>query len=137
MDREPMNNFDKKIVVIASLLGAITIAIGAFGAHGLKKLVAASNITSFETGVRYQMYHVLALLMVGWIAQIPHATKKWTVRFFLLGILCFSGSIYVLALKDYLPISVGFLGPVTPLGGLLFILGWLRLGYGMYRKDRV
>lgn len=126
-----MEKFDKKIVVTASVLAAITIGIGAFGAHGLKELVDAEALSSFETGVRYQMYHVLALLIVGFATVIPAATKKWVFRFFCFGILLFSGSIYLLALKSVLPFSVSFLGPVTPIGGLLFMMGWLRMAYGL------
>lgn len=126
-----MGNFDKKIVVTASLLAAVTIAIGAFGAHGLKELVDIQALSSFETGVRYQMYHVLALLAVGFATGIPSKTRKWVFWLFLLGILFFSGSIYLLALKSVIPFSVSFLGPVTPIGGMLFIVGWLRLVYGL------
>ncbi|MEM7085369.1 MAG: DUF423 domain-containing protein [Bacteroidota bacterium] len=127
-----MKKLDKKIVVIASILGAITIAIGAFGAHGLKQLVGAEAISSFETGVRYQMYHVIALLVIGFATPLSVKTKTWVLRFFCFGILLFSGSIYLLALKEAMPFSVKFLGPITPLGGLLFILGWLRLSYGLF-----
>lgn len=124
---------DKKIIITASVLGALTIVIGAFGAHGLKQLVDSEALESFETGVRYQMYHVLALLVLGFLGAIPEATKKWVFRFFCFGIILFSGSIYVLAFKDLLDFSVKFLGPVTPLGGLAFILGWLCLAYGVIR----
>ena len=126
-----MKKLDKRIVVVASILGALTIAIGAFGAHGLKQLVGAEAISSFETGVRYQMYHVIVLLIVGFATPLSVKTKTWVLRFFCFGILLFSGSIYLLALKDVLSFPVKFLGPITPLGGLLFILGWLRLCYGI------
>ena len=127
-----MKKLDKKILVIASILGAVTIAIGAFGAHGLKQFVGAEAIASFETGVRYQMYHVIVLLVVGFATPLSGKTKTWVLRFFGFGILFFSGSIYLLALKDVVSFPVKFLGPITPLGGLLFILGWLRLGYGIF-----
>ena len=127
-----MRDYNKNIVVTASILAAITIAIGAFGAHGLKQLVNAEAVATFETGVRYQMYHCLALLVVGFAAPISSATKKWTFRFFLFGIIFFSGSIYLLALKEVLPFSVSFLGPITPIGGLFFIVGWLWLARGLY-----
>ncbi len=126
-----MSEFDKKIVITAAILAAVTIAIGAFGAHGLKQLVSVEAVASFETGVRYQMYHVLALFGLGFAGAIPHNTKVWVFRIFLVAIVLFSGSIYLLALREALPFSVGFLGPVTPLGGLLFIVGWLRLAFGM------
>jgi len=131
-----MERLSKNIVVIAAILAAVTIAIGAFGAHGLKQLVSADALATFETGVRYQMYHVLALLVIGFTEKIPQNTKKWIFRFFCCGMLFFSGSIYLLALKEQLPFSVSFLGPVTPMGGLLFILGWVRLAYGLLTIKR-
>ena len=126
-----MKNFDKKIVVTACILAAVTIAIGAFGAHGMKKMVSLQALSTFETGVRYQMYHVLALLILGFAVAVPANTRKWVFRFFIFGMILFSGSIYLLALAEVLPFNVSFLGPVTPIGGLLLILGWLRLGYGL------
>jgi len=127
-----MRDYNKNIVITASVLAAITIAIGAFGAHGLKQLVDSEAIATFETGVRYQMYHCLALLVVGFAKPISENNRKWVFRFFLFGIVFFSGSIYLLALKAVLPFAVSFLGPITPLGGLFFIIGWLRLAYGFF-----
>ncbi|WP_339832090.1 DUF423 domain-containing protein [uncultured Altibacter sp.] len=118
-------------MVTATLLGAMTIAVGAFGAHGLKNFVGSDAIATFETGVRYQMYHAIALLILGFATQVPAATRKWVFRFFVFGIVLFSGSIYLLALQAVLPFSVSFLGPVTPLGGLLLISGWIRWAYGL------
>jgi len=126
-----MNDFDKKIVITSCILAALTIAIGAFGAHGLKDIVSLKALATFETGVRYQMYHTFGLLVLGFATKIPEQTKKWVFRFFLLGILFFSGSIYLLTLQQILPFGVTFLGPITPIGGLFFILGWLRLGFGL------
>ncbi|WP_235906031.1 DUF423 domain-containing protein [Patiriisocius marinistellae] len=118
----------------ACIIGAVTIAIGAFGAHGLKQLVKAQSLATFETGVRYQMYHVLALLVIGFAKPIDMKTKKWVFVLLLLGMLLFSGSIYILALKDVFSFSVSFLGPITPIGGLLFMAGWLRLGFGIWKS---
>ena len=129
-----MNNFSKKIVVTATVLAAITIALGAFGAHGLKKLVDETLLSSYETGVRYQMYHVFALIILGIAPGISESTKRWVFWFFILGILLFSGSIYLLTVRDYISLNTTFLGPITPLGGLLFILGWLRWCYGIMKK---
>ena len=126
-----MPEFDKKITVTAAFLAALTIGLGAFGAHGLEKLVDADALATFETGVRYQMYHSIALLVIGFATVIPANTRKWVFRFFIFGILFFSGSIYFLALKSILPFSVSFLGPITPIGGTLLIIGWLRLAYGL------
>ena len=126
-----MNKFDKNIAITACILTAMTIAIGAFGAHGLKELVNANALNTFETGVRYQMYHSLALLIIGFTTSIPTGTRRWVFWFFVLGMIFFSGSIYALALNELLPFDVSFLGPITPIGGLLFITGWLRLAYGL------
>lgn len=130
-----MDKISKKIVIIAAILAAVTIGIGAFGAHGLKQLVDANALASFETAVRYQMYHAIGLLLIGVAVGIPETTKKWVSRFFYFGIIFFSGSIYALALNEVHGIEVGFLGPITPIGGLLFVLGWLRLAYGLLTKN--
>ena len=127
-----MSKINKKIVSSAALLGAITIALGAFGAHGLKELLKEQTIDSFNTGVRYQMYHTLALLIVGLSSRITDSTKKWFFRFMILGILLFSGSIYALSLKELLSVSNLSIGFITPLGGILLILGWLRLAFGIF-----
>jgi uncharacterized membrane protein YgdD (TMEM256/DUF423 family) len=128
-----MKNFDKKIVVIAALLGAVTIAIGAFGAHGLKELVDAEALNSFETGVRYQMYHVIVLLVIGLTPMISLKIKKRILFLFLIGILLFSGSIYLLSLKEVLPFNVKSIAFITPIGGLSFIFGWLYLSYQLFK----
>lgn len=124
-----MNKLDKNIVSVSCFLAAITIGIGAFGAHGLERLVSQEAIDTFETGVRYQMYHVIALFVIGLTRGISKKGKKIVFRVFCLGMLFFSGSIYLLALKEVLPFSVSFVGPITPIGGLLFIIGWCYLGY--------
>jgi len=126
-----MNIFDKKIAFISAILAALTIALGAFGAHGLKEMVSADSLASFEVGVRYQMYHSISLLLISFAAVITSKTRKWVFLFFIFGIIFFCGSIYFLALKEILPFSVSFMGPVTPIGGILFIIGWLRLAYGL------
>jgi uncharacterized membrane protein YgdD (TMEM256/DUF423 family) len=126
-----MNIFDKKIAFISSILAAITIAIGAFGAHGLKEVVSADSLTTFEVGVRYQMYHSISLLLISFATVISSKARKMVFLFFIFGIIFFCGSIYLLALKEVLPFSVSFLGPITPIGGILFIIGWLRLAYGL------
>ena len=123
--------FNKNIIAIASVLGALTIAIGAFGAHGLKELVSEKALSTFETGVRYQMYHVFALLIIGVATGISLATQKWAARFFLIGIVLFSGSIYLLSLNELISFNTKSLGFITPIGGLFFIMGWLRLAYGV------
>ena len=124
-------NFNKKITVLAAVMGTLTIIIGAFGAHGLKEIVSEKTITSFETGVRYQMYHVIVILIIGFSAYIDPKTQKWVSRFFMVGILLFSGSIYLIVMKDIFFINTKILSIATPIGGLFLIIGWLRLTYGI------
>ncbi len=125
---------NKKIVVTAAILTAITIGIGAFGAHGLKNLVDTSSLASFETGVRYQMYHALALFVIGLTPSISEILKRRVFWLFGLGILLFSGSIYLLSLQDILPFAVKGIAFLTPLGGLLFIVGWVWLAMGVLKS---
>ena len=111
-------------LVIAALLGALSVAGGAFGAHALKGQLTETALNSFETGVRYQMYHAIALLFVAALSkQNPEVglftTAGWC---FVAGVVLFSGSLYGLSLA-----GVKALGPVTPLGGAAFIAGWLCL----------
>jgi uncharacterized membrane protein YgdD (TMEM256/DUF423 family) len=125
---------NKKIVVTAAILAAITIAIGAFGAHGLKKLVDASSLASFETGVRYQMYHALALFVIGLTPSISEILKRRIFWLFIGGIVLFSGSIYILSLQEMFPFSVKSSAFATPLGGLFFIIGWVWLAIGVFKR---
>ena len=122
---------NKNIVVTAALLTALTIMIGAFGAHGLKELISEKSLVSFETGVRYQMYHVIVMLLLGLSTGVLPKTQKWVFCFFIIGILFFSGSIYLLALNEFLPFDAKWIAFTTPIGGFLLIIGWLRLAYGV------
>ncbi|QQX77338.1 MULTISPECIES: DUF423 domain-containing protein [Aequorivita] len=126
-----MTVFDKNIVITASFLTAVTIAMGAFGAHGLKNMVEIEALNTFETGIRYQMYHCLALLILGLAPSIPEKIKKTVFWLFILGILLFSGSIYLLALNEVLPFNSAKIGFITPIGGLLFIIGWIWFAFKM------
>ncbi|MGB3300800.1 MAG: DUF423 domain-containing protein [Phormidesmis sp.] len=113
-------------LAVASLLAAFSVAGGAFGAHALKEKLNESALSSFETGVRYQMYHAIALLIVAFLAnQHPEAKGLVAVGWcFIIGIILFSGSLYGLSLGN-----IKALGPVTPLGGLAFIIGWSLLAW--------
>ncbi len=124
----------QKILLTALIIGALAIVLGAFGAHGLKKFLSIEQLNSFEIGVRYQMYHALFLLFV---AQTSYATDKQKMVVFLLtlfGILLFSGSIYLLATSTITNIKAKFLGPITPIGGLLLISSWIYLFYCIIAK---
>ena len=123
----------KLFLVIASVSGALSVGIGAFGAHALKKLVSSDSVATFETGVKYQFYHTFALLTVGILFSfIP---GKWLAAagwLFIFGILLFSGSLYLLtALKATNTVGLTGIGIITPIGGLLFIAGWLCLLVGI------
>ena len=120
----------------AALLGALAVALGAFGAHGLKKYVPAETISTFETGVRYQFYHVFALLAVGILYErFPVKWLRYAGNCFLIGILLFSGSLYILtALKATDTVGLSGVGAITPIGGVLFIAGWLFLFVAQWRK---
>ena len=131
-----MNPFAKKIAAFAAFLGALTIAVGAFGAHGLEKLVDQDTVASYETGVRYQMYHVLLLLILPFLTGLGQKQLRQLSWIFLAGMLFFSGSIYLLALDEAMGLELSFLGPVTPIGGLLLIIGWLRLGWVLLTMER-
>ena len=123
-----MKEFDKNILAVGAFLAAITIAIGAFGAHGLKQLVDDSALVTFETGVRYQMYHAFAILILAILPVVEVKAKKIIFWLFVLGIIFFSGSIYLLSLNVLLPFDARKIGFITPIGGLCYILGWFWLG---------
>lgn len=118
---------DKKIIAVAAFMGAVAIVLGAFGAHGLKEILSEAELVTFETGVKYQMYHALFLLFVGTTSLIAEKTKKTILWLVAVGVLFFSGSIYLLATASATLINVKFLGPITPLGGMLMIAAWVLL----------
>lgn len=123
----------KKYIAIAALSGAISVGLGAFGAHGLKMILSETALQSFETGVRYQLLHTLLLLIVVVIPILKEQQKTRIARVLLAGIVCFSGSIYLLAL-DLVPVK--FLWFVTPLGGLFLLAAWCMLGvYSLIQKN--
>ncbi|MCK5401849.1 MAG: DUF423 domain-containing protein [Flavobacteriaceae bacterium] len=118
---------NKPILVTASLLGLLSIAFGAFGAHGLKAIISVDALQTFETGVRYQMYHAIVLLFVGSTTLIQQKTKKTLFYLIIFGVLFFSGSIYGLATNNLTSFDFKTIGFITPIGGLLFIVSWALL----------
>lgn len=121
---------------ITALLGALSVTLGAFAAHYLKSILLEKDVQVFETGVRYQMYHSLALGLVAILyKEFPNKFMKWAGLFFILGILLFSGSLYLLTYKNANHLqSLQWVGPITPLGGVLFIAGWLCFALGIKHK---
>lgn len=125
----------KSFLFIAALLGALSVILGAFGAHALKKVVPEDALQIFETAVRYQFYHVFALALAGLLFQsYPNQLMRWAGICFIVGIVLFCGSLYLLTYaKAVQSSSFKWAGPITPLGGLFFIAGWILLAIGIVK----
>ena len=121
----------KWILLSACLFGFSSVALGAFAAHGLKNQLSPYLIGVFNTGVEYQMWHSLALLAIGvWLKVAPSTLVAKAGLFFIIGILCFSGSLYALALT-----GIKWFGPITPFGGFCFLIGWATLMVAAWRSE--
>lgn len=127
---------DKKILLAAAFLGITAIILGAFGAHALKKVLSEAQLQSFEVGVRYQMYHALFLLFIGVFAFLDEKERLVIFWLTITGVLFFSGSIYLLATNGITNLKTKFLGPITPIGGLLLISAWSYLFYSILSKKQ-
>ncbi len=125
---------NRTIALTGTILLLISILLGAFGAHALKEILTEEQLVSFETGVRYQMIHGLGLLILGLNADRHQFQLKTIFRLLLIGVLLFSVSIYFLAMQDVLGMKLKFLGPITPLGGLLMMLAWGVYGVQLFRS---
>ena len=114
----------------------LAVITGAFGAHGLKEKLAPAQLEVWQTAVQYHFYHVFALLYLSTFARFKNNMIVTSFYFFVFGILLFSGSLYLMACRDVLGLNPGMvktLGPITPIGGLLFIMGWLTLAFAAFR----
>ncbi|MFN7915141.1 MAG: DUF423 domain-containing protein [Vicinamibacterales bacterium] len=119
---------DRTFIFVGALMGFLGVGLGAFGAHGLKTRVSPDMLAIFETGVRYQMYHALALLLVGLMMNRMEGRAMLVAGWsFTAGILIFSGSLYALALS-----GVTILGAITPIGGVAFLAGWIALAIAAF-----
>jgi uncharacterized membrane protein YgdD (TMEM256/DUF423 family) len=119
---------NKRILSTASIFGAIAVILGAFGAHTLKQLIDTAELQVWTKGVEYQFYHVFALLFLSTLARTKNKFVDYAYWFFTLGIIFFSGSLYLLSTREISHIeSLNIIGPITPIGGLFFILGWSML----------
>lgn len=125
---------EKKILLAACILGFLAIIFGAFGAHALKKTLTPDQLNSFETGVKYQMYHALFLLFIGMTQIITLKEKAVLFYLVLIGILFFSGSIYILTTSSITGIKSKIFGPITPVGGLFLLVSWAYLFYAILTK---
>lgn len=126
-------------LVTAALIAALSVALGAFGAHSLKQVLAPDALAVFETGVRYQFYHAFALLFAGILYErYPGSLMQWAGNCFQLGILLFSGSLYALtAVKATETVGLSKIGIITPFGGLFFIAGWILMVIAFIRRGPV
>lgn len=115
---------ERKFFITGSVFGLLAVLFGAFGAHGLKELVPAESVASFETGVRYQMYHAFLLLILGSLSRLSLKYQKSVFYLILLGVILFSGSIYLLALNSLTNFDFRVIALLTPIGGSLLITGW-------------
>lgn len=120
----------QKFGYLGAVLAGLSVAAGAFGAHALKGIISVDMLVVFETAVRYQMYHALALLIVsGMLKHVPERTLRMAGWCFVAGIVLFSGSLYVVALT-----STRWIGAITPLGGVAFLAGWIMLAWNQWKK---
>ena len=115
------------VIITAALFGGLAIILGAFGAHAFKKILSAEKLKSFEVGVRYQMYAALTLLILGLNFLFELQSERVAFYLITLGTILFSVSIYFLSFAEYWKKNLKFLGPITPLGGLLMITGWVAI----------
>jgi uncharacterized membrane protein YgdD (TMEM256/DUF423 family) len=127
---------------LVAFFGSIAVILGAFGAHTLQNLLTEKQLAVYKTGIDYQFWHTLALFGTYLLAQKweNHSAKAilWSQRFFILGICCFSGSLYLLACRDLLSIPttlIKIIGPITPIGGMFFIFGWASLFFAIQKTS--
>jgi uncharacterized membrane protein YgdD (TMEM256/DUF423 family) len=120
----------KQLLITGSILAALSVGLGALAAHWLKANISPANVINFDTAARYQMYHALAILIMAALPAKYHIRLfRLTFYSFLTGIIFFSGSVYLLATREITGLQLSWIGPVTPVGGLLFITGWILLIY--------
>ena len=121
-------------MVIGAVMLALAVILGAFGAHGLKAMLTASQMAVYQTAVQYHFYHGVGVILVGLIMYMVADLRaiEWVARCLFMGVILFSGSLYGLTLTE-----IRWLGVITPLGGVLFIVGWLILAVSLYQKRQV
>lgn len=112
------------VLVVAGIYGILSVILGAFGAHAFKEILSPEKLVSFETGVRYQMYHAIILLVIGLTLSFSSPLERWAAICFIIGVIFFSFSIYFLTFAEHWNLNLRFLGPITPIGGLFLIAGW-------------
>ena len=138
--REYLRGMNRRIIIrSAAAIGIAAVALGAFGAHGLRRLVSPTQIETFEIGIRYAFYHALALGVLGALYGTPEVRTDrlhLAAWLWLGGVVLFSGSLALLTLRDRMSLPVAILGPLTPIGGLLLIAGWASLLFCFTKSAR-
>ena len=114
-------------LVIGAVYGLLSVILGAFGAHAFRKILSPEKLESFESGVRYQMYAAFFLLIVGYILKFETKSENWISWLMIIGTFLFSVSIYFLSFQQHWGVKLSFLGPITPIGGVLMIISWVML----------
>ncbi len=132
---------EKKLLAIAGIFGMTAVIMGAFGAHGFKSILIENNIELsrldiYNKGVQYQFYHTFALFITLMIPQLPAKIRRFSAWCFIIGILFFSGSLYLLSLREFIPVPTSIVGPITPVGGMFFILGWVILIVSIIKSNK-
>lgn len=125
---------NRTIFTTACVFGSLAVILGAFGAHGLEKLVDANAINTFETGVKYQMYHTFLLFVLGLLPNLNRRIKKTVYSLIVTGIILFSFSIYLLAMNALVDFDFKIIAFLTPIGGSFLIVGWGTLGYHLFKR---
>ncbi len=126
----------KSFIRSGSFFAMFAVIFGAFGAHTLEQVLDAKQLSTFETAVKYQFYHSFALLFLGlWLYFRKTKMMEYAGLAFIIGIVLFSGSLYILSVKEWLNLNVNWLGPVTPLGGTFFIVGWCIILYASFQEN--
>jgi uncharacterized membrane protein YgdD (TMEM256/DUF423 family) len=126
------------LLILFSILGALAVIFGAFGAHGIKPHIDEKYFHAYETGVSYHFYHTTAVGIVIALGEqwLTYSAVRIIVICFFAGIVCFSGSLYGMAFGQYVGLSLSWLGPITPIGGLFFIVGWVMLLINLVKNHR-
>ena len=126
----------KSFIRAGSFFAMAAVILGAFGAHTLEQVIDPEQIATFETGVTYQFYHAFALLFLGlWLYFRKTQMMEYAGWAFIIGIILFSGSLYMLSVREWLNLEMNWLGPITPLGGTFFIVGWAILLYASFQEN--
>ncbi len=126
---------NRRIILTASFFGAVAVILGAFGAHSLKNVLSADQLAIWSKGIEYQFYHTFALLFLSTFAMFRTKLVDFAYYCFTIGIVFFSGSLYLLATREILQLSwVNIIGPITPLGGLLLVTGWIFLFFAALKN---